>query len=487
MGLILLLTSLASGEDDLAAKSQRARQAMIEKRFEEAVDLYTELVNSLPSNPGMQMNLGLALHSAGRYREAIARFTTASKLQPSLAQAKLLTGVAYLKLGEPAHAIAPLSDAVKAGPTDPIARLELADALLSTGRFEDAARHFGKLTELDSRDARGWQGLGLSYLGLGRRAFEALEKVAPDSAYVLALLANSRAQQRQDRSAFALYKQALTQDAGLRGVHAGLAEIYRRAGHADWAGVEEERERALPALDCSIVSAECAFLAGRYEQVIAVVGDSLQTLYWKARSYSALALAALSRLAQLPPSPQIHELMAEALRVQGQHGEAAKELREALQVEPGNSRLTTRLAGELWRNRDFDAAAPLLEKLVAANPKSAELNFQMGDLLLQQEQPEKALPWLKSAVKFNPRLLPARAALARCYMRLDRAAEAIEHFEAALPIDDDGSLHFQLARAYEHVGAAVKAKQVLRQFEAISQASATKRKRAEDERQITAP
>ena len=146
-------------------------------------------------NPGMHLNLGLALHSAGRYREAIPQLANALKLQPSLTAAKFLTGMSYAKLGEPLAAITPLSEAVEAEPANPLFRLELADSLLSTGHFSQSVTHFGRLAELTPQDPRAWQGLGLSYLGLARQTFEALQKRAPDSDYALVLLANTRAKE----------------------------------------------------------------------------------------------------------------------------------------------------------------------------------------------------------------------------------------------------------------------------------------------------
>ena len=482
---LLASALLVFSQDVLVVKSQRAKQAMLDRHFDEAERLYSELVRALPQNPGMLMNLGLAQHSAGRYREAITTFAAAMKLQPGLMEAKFLTGVAYLKLGEPARAIGPLNDTLKAAPGHRMAMLELADALLSTGRCKEAVGHFRKLAELEPHDARAWQGLGLSYLGLARESFAALEKATPDSPYVLALLANSRAQEGQFRRAFLLYRQALAKDSRFRGAHAALAEVYRNTGHAEWAGVEEQRERELPMPDCATAPAECAFMAGHYEQAFALP-PSPPTLYWNSRSYSELAHAALSHLARLPPSPQIHELIAEAYTVQGQHHQAAEEVIEALRLDPGNSRLQALLAASLWRNRDFEAALPLLIKLVSNNPNSASLNFELGDTLLQQEEVEKALPPLQAAVRIKPDLLPAQASLGRAYMRSGDTNAAIPHLKAALPLDDDGSLHFQLSRAYERSGNAILAREALQQFQSISLAHA-KRKIVEDELTISPP
>jgi tetratricopeptide (TPR) repeat protein len=481
----LVAAALCFGQEDLQEKSQRARGAMTAGRYNDAIRLYSELVQAAPQNPGLLLNLGIAFHSAGRYREAITEFDCALKLQPDMMQAKFLTGLAYQKLGEPARAIGPLGNAVHADPSNQIARLELADALLATGRFRESAMHFQKLTELDPAEPKSWQGLGFSYLSLARRCFESLEKTAPDSAYFYALLANSRDQQQQDRGAFALYRKALERDPNLRGVNAALAGIYQRTGHPDWAAIMEQREQALPPIDCAASPSGCAYLEGRYEQVIAS-SDSPENLYWKNRSYSELARSSLGRLAALPPSPQAHELMAAAYRAQGQHSEAARELRDGLKLDPASSRLRALLATELWLARDFDAARPALEELLAKDPNDFELSYELGDLLLQQQEPAKALPPLERAVSLKPDLFAAQASLGRALVESGRPGEAIPHFQAALPVDNDGSLYFQLSRAAEHAGKPALAKEALRQFQATSKASAA-RKKLEQEQEITAP
>jgi tetratricopeptide (TPR) repeat protein len=484
--ICLLAGAVSFAQDDPQAKAQRAKQAMIGHRYEEAARLYSELVREVPGNPGLFLNLGLAQHSAGHYREAVESFSSALKLKPDFTQARFLIGVAYQKLGEPTKAIGPLQETLDADTGNRLARLELADALLSTGRFHDSARHFQKLTQLDPADARCWQGLGFSYLGLARRAFEKLEEAAPDSGYVYALLANSRKEQQQTRSAFALYRKALEANPELPGIHSAIADIYRHSGHDEWAAVEDERERALPTADCSSARAQCAFLAGRYEQAIEPE-DTPWNLYWKNRSYGELARAALARLGQLPSSPQVHELLAEAYRAQGQLAEAAQEIREALKLDPESARLQSLLAAELWRGRDYHAAQPIFEKLLAANPDSADLNYELGDLFLQQQEPEKALPLLEKAVRLKAGLLPAHASLARALVQCGHPEAAISHFDAALPLDEDGQLHFQLSRAAQRAGRLELAREALQQYQAISQASAARKKLMQDEQEILPP
>jgi hypothetical protein len=66
--MLLVFVPDLRAQDDAVNKSQRAKQAMVDRRFDEAVRLYSELSRAMPQNAGMRFNLAIALHSAGRYR-----------------------------------------------------------------------------------------------------------------------------------------------------------------------------------------------------------------------------------------------------------------------------------------------------------------------------------------------------------------------------------------------------------------------------------
>src|SRR5437879_5756104 len=363
---------------DLVAKLQRAMQAMSTGRFEEAATLYADLVRASPGNPGWRMNLGLALHSAGHFREAIQQFQAVIKQEPRNGSAWMMLGVAHLKSSEPRQAIEPLRRSVKLDPKSTVARLELADALLSIAHPAEAAEQFRFLTEADPHNPKAWQGLGLSYAALSRSAFAELERTAPTSAYCYALAARSFASRSELHTAFNLYKQAVAISPNLLGVHAGLSEIYEKTGHKDWAAVEQERESRTSHPDCSTQDIECEFLAAHYLQAVRILRGKYdpESAYWRSRSYQELSLDAFSRLSRMPESPAIHELMAEAYRIQGQYESSLNEWQEALSLAPQDRRLTQGLAQTLWLNHEYQKAQPLLKELVQEQPRSAELNFQ---------------------------------------------------------------------------------------------------------------
>src|SRR5688500_15025804 len=267
LGSLLAVVLAALSPQGLEALSARARQAMTAGKFDAAAALYRQLVTALPDDAGMRVNLGLALHSAGRYREAIPELQAALKRQPDLPRASLVLGLGHLKLGEPAKAIPPLERAVKQDPRNSIARLELGDTYLSLGRPREARAHFAKLAELEPVNPKAWQGLGLSLVALSRQAYAELEKFAPLSSYRYALLGRARAEQRQFRSAFALYRLALEREPDLAGAHAARGDVYREPGHRDGAAAEEGRGRRLGKPDCARRRLEWAFAAASHREI----------------------------------------------------------------------------------------------------------------------------------------------------------------------------------------------------------------------------
>lgn len=429
---LFLLAAAHAQTDELALKSRRARELMAAGRFAEAIPIYSELVRAIPNNPGLILNLGLAQQMAGQHRNAVRQFEAAAKLQPDLYPAWFSLGGAYLELGEPARAVGPLEKAVA----------------------------------LEPRDPRAWYGLGRCYEALSQQAFERLDKLGRGSAWWLALVAETRLSQKQYASAFGLYREALAKMPNMRGIHGALAEVYRNTGHADWAAAAEKKEQALPPPDCAKAKQECAFRAKRFREAArGAQPPTLESSYWQARAYNVLAAEAFSRLEQLPPSSERHRVRAQVASGRRSYVEAAGELREALRLSPGDPELRLELAAALHRSRDHAGAQAVLEELLKADPDSAVLNFMYGDTLLLQGLAEKAIPYFEKA----PRHDAAQAALGRALMQAGQAQRAIPHLKAALQLDTDGSLHYQLARAYQATGQAEAAAEILRKYQEIQQ------------------
>jgi predicted Zn-dependent protease len=173
----------------------------------------------------------------------------------------------------------------------------------------------------------------------------------------------------------------------------------------------------------------------------------------------------------LPPSVERHLVRADILRGQGQALPAAEELRKALALSPGNVQIERDLAGALFAARQTDEALPLLEKLVAQTPDDPELAVGYAVMLVQTQQMDAAIPLLERALAARPTLLPAHAALGRARMAKGDAAAAVPHLEQALPTDEDGSLHYQLAQAYQQTNQPDRAKAMLAKFQEMQAAA----------------
>lgn len=487
--VVLLAPSLLAQSADLAEKSHHAKDLMAAQQFEQAVPLYRDLVRALPGNPGLVMNLGLALVYSGHKREALAEFEKVLKLEPSNDLALLFLGTTYLDLGEAARALPPLEKLAKAEPKNREAQEPLAEARLALKRFAPAAEGFEKISGYDSDNPKVWYGLGLAYDGLAQKSFDKLATLVPGSAYWLDLVAESRLDTQQLFSAFYLYRQAQEKMPSLRGAHAAVAEIYRKTGHADWAAVEDDREKQMAPPNCAKEELECDFQSGKYHELIGAAERQTtpEALFWLTHTYNQLALDAYAHLAELPSSGPAEELMAKIEFKRRQYVEAVKHWQAALSFSPADTYVKEQLAISVFETADLVRARQLFQELLDSHPESSELNYYLGDIFLKSEKPAEALPFLLKAVNHDPGLLPAHASLARTYLALGQADKAIPHLKAALSVDEDGSLHYELGRAYQAHGQLALARQTLKQYQEIHGKQEAEKQSLNQEMQITAP
>jgi tetratricopeptide (TPR) repeat protein len=483
-----LLGGVAAPSQDLTQQSRRAKELMAEGRFSEAVPIYRQLVRALPNNPGLLTNLGLALDMAGHKREAVREYQAALKLSPHDYPALLFLGTAYLDLGKPAEALPPIARALEAEPESLDAQEAMAEALLGLGRLEDAVHRFERLAQADPSSPRVWYGLGLGYDGLAQKNFDQLAAAAPGSAYWLRLVADSRLERKQYYAAFYFYRQALARMPSMRGVHAALAEIYRRTGHSDWAAVEEQKERRLPAPDCRLEPLECAFQKGNWASILkpAEPGNAA-ACYWKTRAYTQLALNAYRRLGELPPSMEAYQLRAKIDSARRQYAQSAEDWRRALQLSPNNPYVEKELAVALYQTGDLKTAQKLFAQLLASEPTAPDLNFYFGQTLLSSQHPADAIPYLERAAQRDPGWLPAERSLGLAYLEMGDAEKSIPHLERALSLDEDGSLHYQLARAYQARGNRERASALIRQYRQMQEAQQAANQTVEKTVTITPP
>lgn len=467
---------------DPVTLSRQATAAMKARDFETAERIYSQLVVLFPEEPGLALNLGLAHYSSNRFSAAIEQLDRFLVSHPDHAPAWLLVGLSWQKLGKPLEALEPLQRAVNLDPGNAVARLELADALLRSGRPEQARREFSLLVSQDGENPKALLGLGLSFTELSSAAARDLERTAPQSMYHQLLLAHSAQALGRFRAAYSHYRAAEALDATAPGVHQGIAEVYERAGHPDWARVELAKRVA--AEPCDQRQLECWFESGDLDRVLEA-SDQATTpgaLYWRARALAERARQAHARLLALPPSSAGYQVAATIGDLAGNPRDAVVAWRKAVELEPGNLSLRVGLLRSLSAAGLHGESIREAGVLLRRRPDSAQGHFFTGDALLQLGRLDEAIPWLEDAVRISQGDSRMRESLATAYLGAGRGREAVPHLEAAVREREDERLWFQLSRAYQAAGRSEDARVALQRRSAAITARAVT-----PAREITAP
>lgn len=261
------LAYAASPDQSLEAKAERARLALAEERFEEAAKLYTELVRADPKNTGLRLSLGIAEQGCGRHASAVEQFRRVVEREPKFAAGWRLLGDSLAQLADHGQAIAAYETALRLEPGRMDLQLALASQYKQVGRYSDAANLYLQVGRFDPGEARAWYGLGCSYLAMARTLFAALEKDPSGAPWLERLRAGTR-----------------------------------------------------KFMDCADDSLPCRFERGEYWQLLEAAGNdpSPESRYWRIRALLVLTRRALDQLADLPPTPDIRDMLRDAERIQNQ-------------------------------------------------------------------------------------------------------------------------------------------------------------------------
>lgn len=166
---------------------------------------------------------------------------------------------------------------------------------------------------------------------------------------------------------------------------------------------------------------------------------------------------------------------------------AVEEWRKAYNLSEKNVDIGKQLVLALFQVQNFTEARKLVEGMLQQRPKSAELNYLFGFTLLSLKQAKEAAHYLQISLQLDPTSLVAHSSLAQAYLAMGESKQAIPHLKAALPIDNDGSIHYQLARAYQSSGQMELARTMLEQYQKIHNEQQAEQQTLQKEVRITAP
>jgi tetratricopeptide (TPR) repeat protein len=218
----------------------------------------------------------------------------------------------------------------------------------------------------------------------------------------------------------------------------------------------------VPSSAGTLSAVECAYYTGDYRRasqearrLAAATATHTSGLYWEIRADQRLATAALGEAEETATknSSRIAVLIGDLYRQKQQYDAALSEYQKALRLNPSDSGAMLGLATTYFLENKNDEALTWAQTALAVDPTEPRLNLLVGEILTHRGDYPDAEVALKKSLKADPELLPrVHELLGRCYASTDKVNDAIREFILALPGDEDGSIHYQLARLYRKNG-----------------------------------
>ena len=217
--------------------------------------------------------------------------------------------------------------------------------------------------------------------------------------------------------------------------------------------------------------AACSFYTGDFSTSSRVAAHlkanpttRVEGLYWESKADEKLAVAALARAGEIEPdSPRMHVLLGDTFRQKRRWSDAETEYRRAIALDPNNHYARLSLAIVLFTELKTEEALAIDKALLEEAPDDPEGNLLAASILVQEHDFEKAEPFLSKCQNLKVDLIPRyHILLGQVYAATNRIPAAIAEYEQGLAADQDGSLHYQLARLYQKVGDKTNAQKDIR-------------------------
>ena len=406
-----------------------------------------------PSQVGPHRNLGFNLLTAKDYAGAEPELREASRLSPEDPFAHYYLSLLALATDHDAEAVEQASHAGQLIDNDPEAGADLVEAYIRLGRVDDATTRIKSMEETNQVSSEQEYSIAvlLSRHGFYEQAvhcFQRIAKIDPSwgNRYnlALALLYNS-----QPEEASALLTALHTE----RPEHAdtlmflGSAyeaqqkmpealEAYRAAAIADPSNPDRTLDYTRLLMDMD-----------RYDEAI----EFIQTDMTETAVTSLLKL----RLGAVE-------------MIKGDYAAAREAFQAALAGNPELDAGYIGLAQTYARQANDTEAIQILEAARAKRPGSYLLEYYFGLLASRLGREQEALGALKQAAQLEPNSPDPSFELGKLYAAKEDWPEARLAFEHVIELNPQfAAAHFQLCRAYEHLGLHDKADQEARQTQAL--------------------
>jgi tetratricopeptide (TPR) repeat protein len=160
--------------------------------------------------------------------------------------------------------------------------------------------------------------------------------------------------------------------------------------------------------------------------------------------------------------------------------EARRAFAKVLEFDPHNSKAENNLGLILESEAKPEEAMDTYRKSIAWQKQDSRPSEQpylnLGNLLIQENRMEEAIPLLEKAVQLAPGDGPCHLKLGAAYLRTNRMKEAQRELEEATRLaPEDAPAHFQLGRLYKQIHSLDRAKEEFNRVEEIQSRAANTR------------
>lgn len=502
----------AGGQQKAAALIDEALAALEKGDEANARSLFQQAVKADPNNELARTYLGVMADRAGDLAEAERQFAAAAIAAPTSAAARNNHGAILLKLGRTEQAAKQFEVSLKLNPNQSSALINLAQIRFSSGKPEGlraardlfekaraiapdveiarslviialslndkaaAASYYKEYTammvgvsapQVSGAAARLELGGALLAAGLGKEAGEELTAAVaadPSNVSAIILLARSFMAQNDIRSAGRTLESAVARGIEAAPIYAALADVYQAVGHI---------ENAIPAMRLAI-ERDPKNEAYRFRYGM---------LLTDTKAPEAAVIRLNESLKEFPNSSKLWFALGVAHFKKQRHDEAAKAFARATELDPKFAAALAYLGIVYDETGRYAEAIDSYRRAVAADDKLAAAHYLLADALIRQTAADNAgaETHLKRAIQLEPSFVPARLALARLYIRLERFSEAAGQLETVAAADpNQPEAQYQLGRVYMRLKRTADAQKAVAAFKRLSE---DQQKRAQTERQ----
>lgn len=271
--------------------------------------------------------------------------------------------------------------------------------------------------------------------------------------------------------------------------HANAAQAHFLLGYILFREIQEEAKHHAQAADAKTVELGASQLSFKEEKAKASLAEFTAGAKYSKPSAFDLKIVALDYVLlgdymdadkwltrALQRNPQDSEDWYSLGRIkynENRFAEAITAFERCLNLDARNVKAEANIGlsyAALGRNDEAIAAYQQAIAWQADSPnKNSEPFIDYGDLLIERNRPQEAVPLLVQAVQIDPSERRAHEKLGKAYVNLKQLALAQAEYEAAIALaPGNARLHYLLGQVYRKEGFIDKAKLELERFQALN-------------------